>query len=91
MRAYIVDANGAAAGFDTIADFGIGDRLDFSGVFSGAPPAPLADLMRITEVEMGSIVSVDVDANGQFFDVVLLSGVHQIDVDDLIGQNAIVV
>ncbi len=91
MRADIVDANGAAAGFDTIADFGIGDRLDFSGLFSGAPPAPLADLVRITEVDTGSIVSVDVDANGQFFDVALLSGVHQIDVDDLIGQNAIVV
>lgn len=91
MRPDIVDAGGAAAGFDTIADFGIGDRLDFSGLFSGAPPAPLADLMRITEVEAGTIVSIDVDATGQFFDVALLSGVHQIDFDDLIGQSAIIV
>ena len=90
-RPDIVDANGAAAGFDTIADFGIGDRLDFSGLFSGAPPAPLADLMRITEVDAGTIVSIDVDATGLFFDVALLSGVHQIDLDDLIGQNAIIV
>jgi Ca2+-binding RTX toxin-like protein len=91
MRPDIVDANGAAAGFDTIADFGIGDRLDFSGLFNGAPPAQLADLMRIAEVDAGTIVSLDVDANGQFFDVALLSGVHQIDLDDLIGQNAIII
>lgn len=91
MRPDIVDASGAAAGFDTIADFGIGDRLDFSGLFHGAPPAPLADLLRITEVDAGTVVSIDIDAAGQFFDVALLSGVHHIDVDDLIGQHAIIV
>jgi Ca2+-binding RTX toxin-like protein len=90
LRGDIVDSNGAAAGFDTIVDFGIGDRLDFSDLFQGAPPAPLADLFRITEIETGSVLSVDVDANGHFFDVALISGVYQIDVDDLAGQNALI-
>ncbi len=91
LREDIVGANGSAAGFDTIVDFGIGDRLDFSGIFNGAPPAPIADLLRVTETGTGSIVSVDVDANGTFFDVALLSGVTQIDVDDLVQQNAVIV
>jgi Ca2+-binding RTX toxin-like protein len=91
LREDIVGANGSAAGFDTIVDFGVGDRLDFSGIFNGAPPAPIADLLRVTETGTGSIVSVDVDANGTFFDVALLSGVTQIDVDDLVQQNAVIV
>jgi Ca2+-binding RTX toxin-like protein len=91
MREDIVDAHDNSAGFDTIVDFGIGDRLDFSGVFNEAPLAPIADLVWVEEMDAGSIVAIDVNANGQFFDVAILSGVQQIDVDDLIGQSAIIV
>jgi Ca2+-binding RTX toxin-like protein len=90
LRGDIVDANGAAAGFDTILDFGAGDRLDFSGIFNGAPPVPLADLIRVSDTATGTVVSIDVDANGHFFDVAILNGAHGLDAHDLVQQQIII-
>ncbi len=89
-RADIVDANGVSAGFDTILDFGAGDRLDFTGIFSAAPPIPLADLIRVSDTPAGTIVSLDIDANGHFFDVAILNGLHGLDAQDFMQQHFVV-
>lgn len=91
LRADIVNGDGSSAGFDTIADFGAGDRLDFSGIFGGVPPTPIADLVRISDGVAGTIVSIDIDASGHYTDVAMLTGVHNLDVDDLLHQNSLIV
>lgn len=90
-RSDIVNGSGTRVGFDTIVDFGAGDRLDFSGVFAGQPAAPIADLVRVTDYYNGTLVSVNIAESGGWVDAMILRDVHGIDLDDLIGQNAIVV
>ncbi len=87
----IVDGTGTRIGFDQVVDFGAGDRLDFSGVFSGQPPAPIEDLVRVTDWFNGTLVAVHIDDTVGWVDALILRDVHGIDLDDLTAQGAIIV
>ena len=76
--------------FDQIVDFGIGDRLDFSGLFSTPPPLPMWELISLEDTAAGTVVSVDLAASGAFVDIAILVDTHNLTVDDLVSNNALV-
>lgn len=78
-------------GFDTITDFGVGDRLDFDNLLNGVRERDIGRYVHLTEVDAGTMVSVDFGGNAGFVDVVLLEGLHGIDIDDLTAGGHIVV
>jgi Big-like domain-containing protein/hemolysin type calcium-binding protein len=85
----VVKADGTSAGLDHITDFGIGDRLDFSGMFA-SDPLQAADVLHLTDTAAGSVVSADV-GGGTFVDVVVLDGVHYASLDYLLSHHDVVV
>lgn len=89
-RPDIMHANGTWAGFDSITDFGAGDRLDFSLAFKGLPVSPIENMIRVTDTASGSVVSASFDGGTNFFDVVLLADQH-LDLDDLVSFGQITV
>jgi Ca2+-binding RTX toxin-like protein len=90
QRSDVFHANGAWAGFDTITDFGAGDRLDLSGVFKGLPAQPMANMVHVTDTGAGTVISASINGGTTFLDVVVLSGQHY-DIDDLIDSGQLVV
>lgn len=76
-------------GVDTITDFGVGDRLDFSKFFSGNV-ADIADVIRVTESADGTMLTLDAGSSG-FVDVVFLEGVFDLDLEFLDGNGQIIV
>jgi Ca2+-binding RTX toxin-like protein len=88
-RADVVSTDGAKAGLDHITDFGVGDRLDFSGLVS--PASAIQDAVRITDTAGGLVVAVDVGGTAGFVDVVVLDNVHGLTVEDLTHSGAIAV
>ncbi len=78
-------------GFDTITDFGGGDRLDFSGLSHGNKALNLAHDVHVTDTAAGIVVSVDLGGFGGYIDVVLLEDVHGINLDDLTSGHHIIV
>lgn len=76
-------------GVDTITDFGVGDRLDFSKFFSGHV-ADIADVIRVTESADGTMLTLDAGSSG-FVDVVFLEGVFDLDLEFLDGNGQIIV
>jgi Ca2+-binding RTX toxin-like protein len=85
----VLNPDGTSAGFDRIADFGAGDRLDFSGLFSGKHPSA-AGVVHVTDTGEGTVIAVDLGA-GQPTEIVLLEGVHDLTVADLTGQGSLIV
>lgn len=77
-------------GYDTITDFGAGDRLDFTGLESGGQDID-ADDVRVTDTEFGTMVAVDMGGKYGYVDVVMLEGVHGVGVDDLISSGQLIV
>ncbi|HIJ92107.1 MAG TPA: type I secretion C-terminal target domain-containing protein [Rhodospirillaceae bacterium] len=85
-------------GTDTIKDFQAeagGDVLDFSALISGydATTDPVASIIRLTELDGNTIVSVD--ANGavggeDFTDVAILEGVTGLNADTMVEDFSIV-
>ena len=90
-RADVVTESGASAGFDTIRDFGVGDRIDFSAMLEGAPGADVHDMVRLTDTAAGTVVSASFDAGASFLDVVLIEGQHGLDIDEMVGAGSLVV
>lgn len=88
-RADVVNGNGSPAGLDHITDFGVGDRLDFSGIV--APSAAIQDAVRVTDTAGGLVVAVDMGGTSGFVDVVVLDNVHGLTVEDLTHSGAIAV
>ncbi len=78
-------------GFDTITDFGAGDRLDFDDLLNGVRERDIGRYVHLTEVDAGTMVSVDFGGNAGFVDVVLLEGMHGIDIDDLTAGGHIII
>ena len=78
-------------GFDTITDFGVGDRLDFDNLLNGVRERDIGRYVHLNEVDAGTMVSVDFGGSAGFVDVVLLEGLHGIDIDDLTAGGHIVV
>mgnify|MGYP001766628528 CR=1 FL=1 len=85
----VVNADGSSAGLDHIADFGVGDRLDFSGLV--ARECALHDAIRVTDTAGGLVVAVDVGGASGFVDIVVLDNVHGLTVEDLTDIGAIAV
>ena len=89
-RADVLTAGGASNGLDHITDFGVGDRLDFSQMFS-IHPAAAHDSVRLTDTASGIVVAVDVGGTTGFIDVVVLDNVHGLTVDDLDASHSVIV
>lgn len=89
-RADVVNAAGASNGLDHITDFGVGDRLDFSGVFS-THPISAHDVVRITDTASGLVVALDMGGSSGFVDVVVLDNVHGMSIDTLEHNNAVTI
>ena len=89
LRSDVVNANGSAAGFDHITDFGAGDKLDFTQLFNNAHPMIDTSILHVTDTAGGTIVSANLGSG--FIDVVALDGVHGLTLDDLVHNHAIVV
>ena len=87
----VIDQTNNTTYFDHIVDFGIGDRLDFSGLFTTLPPMPVWELISFDDTVAGTVVSVDPTSSGDFIDVALLVGTHNLTVDDLVSQDALIV
>lgn len=90
QRADVFHANGAWAGYDTITDFGAGDRLDLSGIFKNLPAQPMANMVHVTDTAGGTVISASINGGATFLDVVVLSGQH-LDLDDLVDAGQLVV
>ncbi len=89
-RADVVTAGGTSNGLDHITDFGAGDRLDFSQLFTIHPSAA-HDAVRLTDTASGIVVAVDMGGTSGFIDVVVLDNVHGLTVDDLDASHAVIV
>lgn len=79
---YVWEQTDLGTGLDHITDFGAGDRMDFTGMFT-ASPASLHDVVRVVDTAAGLVVSVDAGGTSGFVDVVVLDNVHGMTVDDL--------
>ena len=90
VKADVVNPNGTSAGFDHITDFGAGDKLDFSGVVSNHNLASAASVVHVTDSAAGTVVSADV-GGGHFMDVVLLHGVHGLDIEHLVSSGSLII
>ncbi len=88
-RTDVIGGSGPAGNLDHITDFGSGDKLDFSQLFSGAHPAVVSSVVHVADTAAGTIVSADLGTG--FVDVVVLDGVHGVTVDDLVAHQSIVV
>lgn len=78
-------------GFDTITDFGAGDRLDFSGLGSGNHAIDLRYDVQLNETANGTMISVDMGGHTGFVEIAFLDGVHGIDINDLVDAGHFVV
>jgi len=78
-------------GFDTITDFGAGDKLDFSDFGSNKDALDLLHDVHLTETLDGTMISIDLGGQSGYVDVVFLDGVHGLDIGDLIGGAHFVV
>ncbi len=78
-------------GFDTITDFGAGDRLDFSDFGSKKNPLDLLHDVHVSETASGTMISIDMGGHTGYVDVVFLDGVHGHDISDLIGGGHFIV
>ncbi len=86
LRADVI-VNSAVQGFDHVTDFGVGDRLDFTGL--GLGTAAIETLVRVTDTAAGSVVSAKFGTLG-FIDVLVLDGVHTT-LADLVDDSAIAI
>jgi Ca2+-binding RTX toxin-like protein len=77
-------------GVDTITDFGVGDRLDFSRFFSGHV-ADIADVIQVAETADGTMLRLDAGSGVGFVDVVFLGDVFDLDLEFLEGNGQIIV
>lgn len=78
-------------GYDTITDFGAGDRIDFGNLLHDVRESDIGRYVHLTENNAGTMVSVDFGGNAGFVDVVMLEGMHGIDIDDLTAGGHIVI
>ncbi|MFV0297961.1 MAG: calcium-binding protein [Hyphomicrobiaceae bacterium] len=78
-------------GFDTITDFGAGDKLDFSDFGSKKNPLDLLHDVQVNDTASGTMISIDMGGHTGYVDVVFLDGVHNHDISDLIGGGHFVV
>ena len=77
---------GNALTADHVSDFGSDDVLDLRGVLAGQTGAA-ADLLHVTETAEGTVVSAHVGK--QFVDVVVLDGVHDMTIQDMLSHGMI--
>lgn len=89
-RADIVNGDGNSTGLDHITDFGTGDRIDFSLVFSRAQATHIADYIKVADTSAGTVISADV-GGGHLVDVVVLDNVHHVTFDDLVSHHMFLV
>ena len=80
-----VYASGRAQGFDHVADFSAGDRLDFSGLGLGAAGA---SLLKVVDTAAGSVVYAQFSTAG-YTGIAMLDGVHTT-LDKLIADGALI-
>lgn len=85
------DKDVSTASYDRIVDFGAGDRLDFDDLLKGSAQQNYAQYVEVTDTAAGTMISVDMGTSQGFIDVVLLEGVHGIDLDDLMSAGQLVV
>ena len=86
LRADVLSGS-TVQGFDHVTDFGVGDRLDFTGL--GLGTAAIETLVRVTDTSAGSVVSTRFGTLG-FVDIAILDGVHTT-LADLIDDGAIAI
>lgn len=89
LRGDVVSDTGASLGFDRITDFGAGDKLDFSGLQLGA--GDIASVLRLTDTASGTVVAANFGGTAGFVDVVVLDGLHGLNLNDLVDDHTLVV
>ena len=72
------------AEFDTIVDFGAGDRLDFAA-------ADIHDLVGVTEPAGGTVLCFTSKVASVLMDAVILTDVHGMGLGHLISHGSVVV
>ncbi len=87
-HADVVDQTGAQIGFDRLTDFGAGDRLDFSGLFTAVPSTP-AQAVMATDTGEGTVMSADFGLG--FMDIVLIEDAHGLDIEQMLADGSLVV
>jgi Ca2+-binding RTX toxin-like protein len=77
-------------GLDTILDFDIkgGDQLDLHDLVKGVKKADIADVLSVEDTKAGTVVTAVV--KGHTVEFVLLEGVHDVSLKELIAHDAIV-
>lgn len=80
-------AGSARYGRDTILDFEAGDRIDIRNMLASQVYANLSDVVQVRETADG--LSIWVSVGGRFVEVVMLAGIHGLDLDDLLGMGAL--
>ncbi len=74
VRADVV-SGGLVQGFDRVADFGAGDRLDFTGL-SISHTLPIDRVIHVTDTAAGSVLSANFGGSYGFVNIAILEGVH---------------
>jgi Ca2+-binding RTX toxin-like protein len=88
-RADVVNSAGVHQGFDHIADFMAGDKIDFAGLALAA--APIAALIHVTDTAAGTVIAANFGGSVGFVDVAVLDGVHHMTLADFIHTASILV
>lgn len=86
LRKDVVDTDGNTVGLDRVTDFSSVDLLDFSNLLEGMS-GDVSDYVRLTEDAGNTTVSVKLDKNLGFVDVVVLEDVTNLDLDTAIGTG----
>jgi len=85
----VVTSKGAHLGVDTITDFSSEDALVLTKLLQGAEYDSIGDVIELSESAEGTTVSVKID--GDFEEVVLLSGVAGADMDQWVDDGLLVI
>lgn len=76
-------------GFDIITDFGAGDRLDFDDLLGGNNLSQVMQHIDLSEVAGGTMLSIDFGGSSGIVDVVMLEGVHGLDLEHMLSSGQI--
>ena len=76
---------------DTITDFEVGDVLDVSDAINPRRGNDINDYVTLTETADGTMVSANTGGRNGMRDVVMLEGVHGLDVDDMVDNGWLIV
>jgi Ca2+-binding RTX toxin-like protein len=86
-----IDKLYGGTGYDTITDFGAGDHLDFSDCGHGKHGLDVMEEVRLEEVRLTDTTLGTILCTMVSIDVVLLEGVHGIQLQELVDGGQFIV